>query len=710
MNCSGRYLFAILTACLLFAHIFPVHAIAGARTADAAGQAGASPEESTAPAADCSSPEELVRLLSQDTTGTIVLTRDIEINEKLHIVVPFGRTVEMGPYSIHIAEGSSLSIDGPVHFKSMDAPKPAFLADGTLAFISHAAVSAYGDSSTAIEVSESGSWSASCAAILAEGPSASAVRIKSQHPCRIVQSVIYAKGPDAVGIHTNAPLRLEFSRLESDGASIINGGNELILDTSLVTPAAAASLVIDRYPVLADRLEQNGLCYPQGTSLPSMLPKSLNYRFINKEEPSDQLYLSIPVDWEECPDMSAPGDYPVMCTPIVQAWFPVELPAFPMMLHVVAPDQPFLEGAYLFQGEIHLDYLNELTGADQMILCYSTDGAKTWRDASRDFSVYMDSHHAVLSSIPFRDYWFRLAVIGGPLEGCSNILYFSSASQEDDNFGGGDRDGGDTQEQDIPSITPEPTQEPQDTPPLPAPSQHPGSDSDSNSTPTSEENTSNPRTPEQTAPPVSGTGTAQEDLPEPDYPNPLVNTPVPPVSEEVTDTQTVLSGKRCKELLKINSGYILIEKNKISVELSAAFLKELPLDDDSIIRITVHKMDDLTFQICLEIDGTPVTKIPDTVIRFPYQPADPTGIGQLYLYCQETDTRTSAEYLSDSSIIRGEIQVPGTYSLEEGKKERAVQKSSRNLWLPAAGILGLVILSTVLFCYYRYKRSKHEET
>ena len=122
-----------------------------------------------------------------------------------------------------------------------------------------------GQEATAIQVGESGSCSASHASILAEGPLATALTIKSTNLCVIAETVIYANGRDAVGIRTNAPLRLELSRVESEGSSILHDRNELILDTSAVIPEANPSAVIDRYPVLADRLDQNGLCYPQGT-------------------------------------------------------------------------------------------------------------------------------------------------------------------------------------------------------------------------------------------------------------------------------------------------------------------------------------------------------------------------------------------------------------------------------------------------------------
>ncbi|MBU9738319.1 hypothetical protein [Diplocloster agilis] len=739
MNPNRSYLSAFLTACLIFVCMIPVQALAGGRTPSSEGNSV--PEESFGPAVSCSSPEELVRLLSQDAQPLIVLNQDIEFNNKdFKIAATVNAEVDMGPYRIHIAKNASLSIEGPVHFKSEDPPAPAFLADGRLSIRNNAAISAYGQEATAIQVGESGSCSASHASILAEGPLATALTIKSTNLCVIAETVIYANGRDAVGIRTNAPLRLELSRVESEGSSILHDRNELILDTSAVIPEANPSAVIDRYPVLADRLDQNGLCYPQGTALPAKLPTELNYLFINAEDPSDQLYLSVPVIWEEySEDMSVPGAYMLVCTPAVHPWFPVEIPSSMLMIHVISPNQPFLEGAYWFQDEIHLNFFSKLTEADQITLRYSTDGMVTYHNAAEDFSVFMDQNHAVLSSIPYLDYWFQLEVTGGPSEGLSNILYFSSASEDNNGFGGGDRDGGDTNDQDIPFVTPTPTEIPRATP-SPSPPPLPGNDSstdpqteidtDSSSPPpsasdpepgikpASESNsgtsagkqTGNTGNPEQTAPSSSVTASAQTHPSDAEQsPAPTPDITEPPLFEQVTSTQTVISAKRLNELLKINSDYVLIEKDKIAVEFSTAFLKELAIDEDSMICILVEKIDDRSFLISLEIDNRPVTEIPGTVVRFPYFPDDLTDTGQLYFYCQETDTRTGAEYLSDSSTLRVEIGVSGAYFLEEKKKDRAVTETPGNLRLPIICLFGLIILCVILFCYYRSKRRTHEE-
>lgn len=228
------------------------------------------------------------------------------------------------------------------------------------------------------------------------------------------------------------------------------------------------------------------------------------------------------------------------------------------------------------------------------------------------------------------DYYFRLRYEDGRV---SNVLHVRREEEFFYTEGGigGDRDGSETEGSDFPSLEqplPTPTFRPKPSPvppPVSSPAQLP--------TYASEPPGPTPAlTPEPVdEPSVSAPTAALEYEPSPFVPLPpplpvTAETPPPspqppsvssftPPMEQVTDTATILSGMRLRELISLSNGTVAFEKQGIMVDLPVLFLQSLDLDDTALFEVRIEQPQAGSFRISLFAEGESLLDLPETLVR-----------------------------------------------------------------------------------------------
>lgn len=399
----------------------------------------------------CRTQEELVEQLLDESRERIVLASDIEWTEDIRIDVTGEKEVEMGTYRIRVGADSRFDVCGSVRFHGSGS-QALFEVRGYFCPEYGVEIHASGEDAVAVDII-GGEWAARWVEIYASGRNAVAVRFTGSKEYTVVVCRIEAEGENSRGIEAEGDLRLFLSsvRGEESAASLERG--ELLLFGSDVSPEPGQVRI---FPVLAvpnNRLVENGLCIAVGDPLTALWKKIENYREMTwiffSEELEIDVMDGVPTDWSGLlNDTSVPGTYFAQCAPAeIPEWFPVKLYDLEIPIHVVDPDRPFIRDVEDAGNAARLRFFAPIRDAWEIRVEYSVDNRESWWDAAElPYSFVTETSASVEPLELNRDYWFRLVVEGGPMEGISNEILFVGDAIRKAN-GGGDRDHGDRGDQ-----------------------------------------------------------------------------------------------------------------------------------------------------------------------------------------------------------------------------------------------------------------------
>lgn len=467
-----RYAIWLCLACCLFACLgCPVPALEPEPRADGA---------------ECASAEELLEALLADSGGVVTVSGDIlwELEEDITVTRPV--TVELGEYGIFVPAGRSMGISGPVRFTGSGQSRPLLEAEGDLVLRDGAAVSAEGEGSVGIRAQ---SLTAEFAEISASGAGAVAVELTDTEEAVLCCAKLSAFGGNSAAVKSAGPVTLSLCRVE--GVVSVPAGAGIVLDGSAASPEIPGAAVVERVIFPANRLQENGLCVRAGAGqdeLEELWRESLgNSAWLCAYDRAEQkiaLTFGVSAEYAGVPaEASVPGTYEAVCTPRPPDWFPLELPAFSVPIHVVEENRPFLRDAQDAGAGAYVRFFSEIVGAERLVLRYSSDDGVTWGDAAELPGSVVQATGVQLENLETgRAYLFQLEVTGGPMAGRSNVLGFPFYGMYSVN-NGGNRDYDDRNDMGEPPTgdflvpPPEPSEPPESGSPEPAPSSPPVSSS-----------------------------------------------------------------------------------------------------------------------------------------------------------------------------------------------------------------------------------------
>lgn len=266
------------------------------------------------------------------------------------------------------------------------------------------------------------------------------------------------------------------------------------------------------------------------------------------------------------------------------------------------------------------------------------------------------------------DYYFRLRYDGDCLSSVLHVQVDKDYKLTTEGIGG-DRDGSDTTDDDIPGFeqpTPEPPPRPKPSPsPTPSPTPTPTNTPQPEATPT----------PVPTTPPQPDATPTPTQTPAPTTPPQPVATPTPspqaepvlpskppqpstPPTERVTDTVTVLSGARLRELLTLGDRAVVFEKHGVSIALPAPFLQELDLGDHALLEVRIEQPKAGEIRLTLFADGQELLALPETLVRVPF--SDGAGMA-----CYNADGALipGVKWDAESGCLTFSVTATGSYLL-----------------------------------------------
>lgn len=399
----------------------------------------------------CRTKEELVDQLLDDSQSRIVLTSDIVWTENRKIVVPVEKEVEMGEYRILVGAESMFLVSGPVTFRGSGGHS-LFEVRGDFCPGKGVEIHASGDHVVAVDIINGG-WAAEFAEIHAEGRNAKAVRFRGSREQTVDICQIEAVGVGSRGIEAEGDIRLFLSSVSGEESAVSSEQGNVLLFGSHVSPEPEQASILPALFVPNNRLEENGFCVAVGASRETLWEKIERYPEIQWYFFSEGLELGstygISVAWSEIPmNFSVPGTYYARCEAVdVPEWFPAELYDIEVPIHIVDPARPFIMDAEDAGSSVLLRFFTPIREAQEIRVEYSADDRESWRDIEELSGSFVTETDANVEPLePNRDYWFRLVVKGGPMEGISNEILFIGDEVRKAN-GGGDRDHGDRNDQ-----------------------------------------------------------------------------------------------------------------------------------------------------------------------------------------------------------------------------------------------------------------------
>lgn len=676
----------------------------------------------------CSTADELYDTLTFHPGSTIYLTDTIEWNfysDTMEVSDP--TVIYTGEYGIHIQENGYFHVKGPVSFYGTGSSTPLFLVEGYLSTSAQTTISASGEDCTAVQISGEGIWDSDLTTVTACGENATAVFYGAGPESRLTLAQIMSQGTGSKSLYTERPLQTILCAITNEGGSVSSGTVPVSMYGCHVQPVPPELLIYDCNAALYDRPLQNyGYCYPIGTTSNIIIETFQTYSFTSDN--GFEFTYDIPVRFDGVKDIyPEAGTYSITVTPVVPDWFPISLPPMEMALNIIAPDQPYLFAAYELMDSIGIQFFSEITDADSITIYYSADDGETWRDIMELPGSYVYFLGAQVIGLPKdKSYLFCLDVKGGSMEGISNILRFSYGKLDID--GGGDNDGGDRTDQELPSYE----QDPPDTgsepgteisgsenPPTDAGSTPPGNtSSDAETVPSkSAASQSGITHPGDTSsgtdavPPKSAASQAEITHPR--------NTPSQSGSaadtseallEQVTETSTIISGARLRLLLQSNPDTVLFEKDGITVEIPSSFLSSLHLPDHAFLKISIQQTNSVSFSLFLNADGDELDTLEETTITMPFTPSGDREEEQFTLIHVDTGSKNTAKYMSDQGRVSSKIYKTGTYTLQysDGHLPDSPQNSKTGciILLMTAVIL---CTSAAVILFLRKRRIYHEK-
>ncbi|POP31787.1 hypothetical protein C3B58_14890 [Lactonifactor longoviformis] len=652
--------------------------------------------QAASPQYDCSSARELYELLLNHPGSTISLTDDIIWDTWTPLPQVSAPTkINMGDFSILVPEDYELYIQGPLYFEGSAADRPLFVVEGSLSTENHVEITARGDSATAIFIGENGFWYSDLSSVFVEGPNSTGVYFESGLESEITAARVQAEGNGSVGIDSHRPLQLVLCNISSDGGQALKASEPVRLDQCLVTPSLPDAEVISRHAVISEeRIQESGLCFPQGVSRETVYETALTYRLLCEEEGVYEISYLTSFLWEDSlVDYNLPGTYLVSLVPQVPEWFPAALPSLDIPVHIVDPDWPFLMAAYQLMDSVGIQFFTEITDAAEMHMYYSDDNGASWNDILELPGSYLDCYGAQVYGLKEdKSYLFCLAVTGGTIEGISNVLPFTFG--DPDPFGGGDNDGGDRTEQKLPPVSQAVPEAAIPSPPVTSPQEiYPHEETDSSS-----------QTPDRVEPsvPVDTKAPSAENI----APKEKESSPV---REESTDSITAVSGARLRQLLEINPDTVLFEKNGLSVEIPSTFLASLSLSNRGLLEIDLRKIDELSFQLSVTADGQEIAALPETSVSLSYTPSQGTDHSHLTLVHAGSGAAEPVTYSEKHKIASSKIYTTGSFTLRE-YSITDTEKTGTAAMNPVAGSLSILLTAAAVTVLILVRRRRMHET
>lgn len=675
----------------------------------------------------CSNARELYEALLYHPTDTIILTDHIiweNFPNTMEVSTP--TAVYMGIYGIQIPYDCSFYVKGPVEFYGGAGTQPMFLVNGYLNTTEQTQITASGKNCSAVQIADQGVWDSNLASVTACGRNAVAVSYEDGPDSVLALAHISAQGQGALALSTKRPLRAVLSSITSESGTAVSALSSVSLLGCQLYPESPDAVALDFDFRLYDRhFETTGYCYPTGVYSDQIIRDSLHY-LITSDDGFDYAY-DCPVSIEGLQDSyPTAGDFTITVVPLVPDWFPVYPAPMQIPLHIIAPDQPFLSAAYQLMDSVGIQFFSEITDARKMTLFYSDDNGKTWRDIMELPGSSIHSLSAqVVGLSEDKEYLFCLLVEGGSKEGRSNVLKFSFVKVDID--GGGDDDGGDRNEQDLPSFNQPPpvtdTQEAEDMPGTTDEEQQTVPDSTTPGSTTPDGSGTEPhitrptlQTPPSSAQPdTSVTASTDTDKTGTTAPSEKSSETSPrdkeqtPVMEQVTDTSTTITGARLRMLVEANPDSVLFEKKGITVEIPSAYLSALDLADHALFEVSIQKTDDYSFTLSIRIDGSEAGTLSESTVTMPFPFPDKDEAKQLSLIHVGTGSKSQIQYLARQNRASAKIYATGTYTLqqEDGQIPEPLsrKKAAYIILYLAAGILSF----SAVIIFILKRRASHEK-
>lgn len=203
-------------------------------------------------------------------------------------------------------------------------------------------------------------------------------------------------------------------------------------------------------------------------------------------------------------------------------------------------------------------WLKEIDDPENIEFYYSYDG-ENWSIVQDDYYGFADYNYLFISTLKLeadKDYYFRLCYKGE----YTDIIKINLSKDEITSIGG-DRDGGDNSEQEMPPVKQ---------------SYRSGghgvtSDKDEN----------------------------------------------PVITEKSDENSTTVSGKRLKDMIKTPDNKITFEKDGIEVKIPGDFIEENNIEENDAVTVTIDKKDDNKFSFSLDINDKKIKDIPHSEVYIP---------------------------------------------------------------------------------------------
>lgn len=264
-------------------------------------------------------------------------------------------------------------------------------------------------------------------------------------------------------------------------------------------------------------------------------------------------------------------------------------------------------------------------------------------------------------------YYFKLSYDGED----SNILkVYMSEDKMYYNFYDGDRDGGDREEQNTPSVgqpsPPNPSADGSSDGDISGPSSGSGGHSSAGSRQSSRQSSSSSQRPSGPSgsiadgPAAVSETEAGSPVSEPDS-KLAERTPVPVSMEEDTDDYVALSGNRIKKYLEFNPGQpLIVAKHRIRLSIPTDTGLFSGMDGQSLFRAKLLVLSEKVFSVELLIDGIPLKDIPPLTITIPCKPDEEDLIFSLI----GTDGEILDETRKQGGFLTFTVTQTGTFTLE----------------------------------------------
>lgn len=227
--------------------------------------------------------------------------------------------------------------------------------------------------------------------------------------------------------------------------------------------------------------------------------------------------------------------------------------------YVMKDDKIYIEPHYKHgSSAIIFPWLKEIDDPENIEFYYSYDG-ENWSIVQDDYYGFADYNYLFISTLKLeadKDYYFRLCYKGE----YTDIIKINLSKDEITSIGG-DRDGSDNSEQDVPPV-------------------------------------------EQTY--ISrghGVTSAKKES--------------PLITENSDENTVTVSGKRLEDMRKTPDNKITFEKDGIAVKIPGEFAEENNIEEDDAVTVTIEREDDNKFSLSLDINGKEVKDIPNTEVYVP---------------------------------------------------------------------------------------------